>query len=115
MSERNDAISLHHMLDHAREAIELSQGRARDDLQKDRMLQLALTRLVEVVGEAAARISEQTRTRYPSIPWSQIISMRNRLIHGYDVIDLDLLWDTLLEDIPPLVSELEHILQKELL
>jgi uncharacterized protein with HEPN domain len=70
---------------------------------------LALTRLVEIIGEAANRVSEKTRQKNPQIPWPQIIGMRNRLIHGYDVVDLDLLWDTITNDLPPLVKSLQGI------
>ena len=66
----------------------------------NRVLQLALTRLMEIVGEAANRVSQSTRQANPKIPWPRIIGMRNRLIHGYDVIDFDLLWDTVTNDLP---------------
>ncbi len=71
---------------------------------------MAATRLVEIVGEAAAKISPEIQAKYPSIPWSQIIGMRNRLIHGYDAVDLDVLWDTLEVDLPSLIAELNKIL-----
>ena len=90
MSEHDDAMSLGHMLDYAHEAMGMVQGKTREDLENDRMLQLALTRLVEVVGEGAARVSKETQLLYPGIPWLQIVGMRNRLIHGYDVLDWDL-------------------------
>jgi uncharacterized protein with HEPN domain len=81
-------------------------------LEQQRILQLALTRLVEIVGEAANRLSAETQLMHPKIPWPQIIGMRNRLIHGYDVIDLDLLWDTIASDLPPLIVALQKILNK---
>ncbi len=77
-----------------------------------RVLQLALTRLVEIVGEAANRTSDATRQAHPDVPWPQIIGMRNRLIHGYDVIDYDLLWDTVTGDLPELIAVLERIVEK---
>jgi uncharacterized protein with HEPN domain len=77
------------------------------------MLQLALARLMEIVGEAANRVSSETQRQHPEIPWPQIIGMRNRLIHGYDVVDYDLLWDTVREDLPPLISALEELLDSE--
>ena len=75
------------MLDHAQEAITLTRGKARADLDSDRVLNLALVRLLEVVGEAAGRVSEEERARYPEIPWPQIVGLRNRLIHGCDAVD----------------------------
>jgi uncharacterized protein with HEPN domain len=92
------------MLNHANEATDLLGLLSREALRDDRTRQLALTRLVEIVGEAANRVSYATRQAHPEIPWRQIINMRNRLIHGYDVIDYDLLWDTVTTDLPPLVA-----------
>jgi len=71
---------------------------------------LALTRLVEIIGEAAARVSTQIREQYPDIPWIEMTGLRNRLIHGYDAVDLDILWDILMEDLPPLIQRLRSIL-----
>jgi uncharacterized protein with HEPN domain len=80
------------MLAYSREAVELTQGRTREDLGRDRLLVLGLQRLVEIVGEAANRVSKATQAEFPEIPWQPIIGMRNRLIHGYDVIDVDVVW-----------------------
>ncbi len=113
MSRRDDRVPLQHMLDHASEAVELVRGKEREDLEGQRLLQLALVRLVEIVGEAAGRISKEAQARYPEIPWPQIISMRNRLIHGYDFVDHDILWQTLQEDLPPLIQMLEAALRAE--
>ena len=110
MSKHDDNVSMRHMLDHAREAIEMAQGRTRSDLDVDRMLQLALTRLVEIVDEAAKRVSLEARQQQPEIAWSQIIGLRNRLILGYDAVDLNILWDIVQDDLPPLIAELERIL-----
>ncbi len=109
MSRRDDAVSLRHMLDHAREARDLVKGKRRSSLESDRLLALAVVRLLEVTGEAANRVSQETRTRNPSIPWSQIISLRNRLIHAYDTVDSDVVWQIVKRDIPVLITELERI------
>ncbi len=109
MSRRDDEIALRQMLDHAREAIAMSDGRRRGDLDADRQLELALTRLVEVVGEAASRVSEATRIAHPAVPWRQIVAMRHRLIHGYDDVDLDILWEVVRHDLPDLIPKLEAI------
>jgi len=85
-------VRLHHMLDAAREAAQMAQGKARADLDTDRPLNLSLVRLLEIVGEAASRISPDERAQYPGIPWMQIVGLRNRLIHGYDNVDFDILW-----------------------
>ena len=73
------------------------------------MMELSLVRLVEIIGEAAARVGTNSREKYPSIPWLQIVGMRNRLIHGYDAVDLDVLWDPITDDLPPLIDELKKI------
>lgn len=107
MSERDDNVSLQDMLGHAREAVGLLGHKDREALAQDRVLQLALTRLVEIIGEAANRVSVATQKATAAIPWAEIIGMRNRLIHGYDVIDYDVLWDTITHDLPPLIKALE--------
>jgi uncharacterized protein with HEPN domain len=70
-------------------------------------------RRIEVIGEAARRISEQTQAKYPQLPWSAMISMRNVMIHDYDTIDLTVVWDTVQRDLPPLIAELEKIVPPE--
>jgi uncharacterized protein with HEPN domain len=102
---------MQHMLEHAREAVELLAGRTRQDLDQDRLLSLALTRLLEIVGEAAGRVSPEARARVPEVPWSEIVSLRNRLIHGYDVVDHDILWNIVHDDLPSLSAQLETHLQ----
>lgn len=101
------------MLDHAREAVELARGRSREDLDRDRLLNLALVRLLEIVGEAAARVSRGERTRHPEIPWPEIVSLRNRLIHGYDQVDFDILWQVVVGDLPKLVQALEGLIDAD--
>ena len=106
MPRDRDRVRLLHMLEHAREAIQLLEGRTLQDLDRDRLLSLALVRLLEIVGEAAAKVSPEGRTRYPAIPWSEVVSLRNRLIHGYDSVDLDILWRIVESDLPVLVRNL---------
>lgn len=107
MSRHNDEISIRHMLDHSHEVLDLTKDKRRTDLDSDRVLELALVRLLEIIGEAAGRVSAERRKMLPDIPWSQIISMRNRLIHGYDSVDMDILWEIISSDIPSLVEILE--------
>jgi len=101
------------MLDYSREALGLIQGKTREDLDRDRLLSLGLVRLLEIIGEAANRVSPQCQSQHPSIPWSPIVSLRNRLIHGYDSVDMDILWQILKQDLPGLIEELQKILSKE--
>ena len=75
------------------------------------LLNLALARLVEIIGEAANRIPEEVRAEYPELPWLQMIGARNRLIHGYDSVDFDILWVIVSHDLPILTRQLENILE----
>lgn len=108
MTRHDDGVRLRHMLDHAAEATSLARGKTRRDLGEDRMLELSLVRLLEVVGEAAARVSDETREQFSGIPWKSIVGLRNRLIHGYDAVDLDVLWDIVQRDLPPLIRQLRQ-------
>ena len=108
MSPR-DHLPLQQMLDYAREALAISQYRQRVDLDNDRVFELALTRLLEIIGEAASRMPENIIESHPEIAWGQIISLRNRLIHGYDSIDFDILWAIVQNDLPDLIEKLEKI------
>ena len=74
-------------------------------------MQLGLVRLIEIVGEAAAHVSTETRNVSPDIPWAQIVSTRNRLIHGYDFVDFDILWKTIEVDLPDLIRALKRLLE----
>jgi uncharacterized protein with HEPN domain len=97
------------MLDAAREALDFTRGRTRGDLNTDRMLLLSVVKSLEILGEAASRVSIELQREYAVIPWAQIIAMRNRLIHVYFDINVDLVWDTVAVDLPPLLVELEEI------
>lgn len=101
------------MLSHAEEALQMVRGRARRDLDADRQLNLALVRLMEIVGEAATRVSPETRGACPAVPWLDITGLRNRLIHGYDRVDLNILWHILQNDLPPLIAELRRALEEK--
>lgn len=109
MSRREGDIRLRHMLDYSREAVALAAGRTRGDLDTNRQLNLALVRLLEIVGEAASRTTDEERLKCPSIPWNQIVGLRNRLIHGYDSVDFDVLWGIVSVDLPKLIAELERL------
>ena len=113
MLNEKDRIRLRHMLDYSREAVEIAKEATRADLDTNRVLELALVRLLELVGEAAGRVSPGVQASFSEVPWSLIVGMRNRLIHGYDAVDHDVLWDTLSDDLPRLIDELEKIVSPE--
>jgi uncharacterized protein with HEPN domain len=109
----DDSTRLRHMRDAAREALEFAKGKQRTDFEKDRQLVLAILKCIEIVGEASAAISTATTSCHPEIPWRQIRGMRNRLIHGYYEVDLDVVWDTVAHNLGPLVAALEQALAAE--
>lgn len=110
MPKHDLPVRLLHMRDYARKAIAMVQGQHREDLDNDEKLCFDLTHVVELIGEAASQVPPEVQGQYPEIPWSKVISMRNRLIHGYDLVDYDILWDTVTKNLPPLLAALERIL-----
>ncbi len=82
----------------------------RDAFMRDIQLQDSIIRRFEIIGEASGRVSVPFRERHAAIPWSGMIGLRNRMIHGYDAIDLELVWTTAHERIPELLARLEALL-----
>lgn len=111
MTKVDDSDRMRHMREAVTKALGFSQGKSRTDLDTDEWLCLALVRLLEIVGEAAAGVSDQTRKQTPQIPWLKIVGVRNRLVHGYDQMDLDILWQTLTQDLQVLIDELDNHLR----
>ncbi|MBO1049446.1 MAG: DUF86 domain-containing protein [Dolichospermum sp.] len=111
MSKIDDLTRLKHIRDSAKEALSFVKSRTREDLDDERMLSLALVRLVEIMGEAANHISEPCQSKYLKIPWRQIIGMRNRMIHAYFDVDLDIVWQVITKDLPSLLIEVEKAIK----
>ena len=112
MSQHDHQIRMRHMLDHSREAVALTRGITLEELVKNRVLFLAVVHLVEIVGEASNWVPKSDQAKYPGINWKDIVGVRNRLIHGYDNVDVDVLWGILVSDLPPLITSLETIFKK---
>ena len=110
---RHDLIRLRHMLDAAQEAITFASGKTRKDLDIDRILALAIVKSIEIIGEAASKVSDKFRSDNQSIPWDDIINMRHRLTHAYFDINLDIVWQTIRADLPELIKELKAIIPPE--
>jgi uncharacterized protein with HEPN domain len=108
--QKDDLVFVGHMLDTTRQAIRLFRGRTREHFDQDETLSLALTHLVQVIGEAARRVSPPFREQHSNVPWSAIIAMRHRVVHDYLHVDLDVVWDVVSRDLPELAEELEKIL-----
>jgi uncharacterized protein with HEPN domain len=108
-----DRIRLRHILDAARKAREFVAGCQRADLTEDSQLSFALRALIQIIGEAAKKVTAETRSASPEVPWTQIAGMRDRVIHAYFDVNLDIVWTTVAEDFPPLITALESLLESE--
>ncbi|MBI5670150.1 MAG: DUF86 domain-containing protein [Chloroflexi bacterium] len=106
----DDRIRLEHMLAAAREAQTFAAGKTRASLNTDRGLVLILIQEITIIGEAASKVSAECRAANPQIPWVLITGMRNRLIHAYYDVNLDIIWNTVANRIPELIADLETIL-----
>ena len=110
---RRDDAWLLDMLLAARDAVKFAAPSTFHEFEDDDLNQLTILKSIEIIGEAASRISEETRARHPNIPWTQIIGMRNRIVHGYFAIRLDRVWQTVQDDLPPLIAQLEALVPPE--
>ena len=109
----SDGDRLQDMLEAAQKARHHAAGKTFDDLESDELLQLALVRLIEVIGEAAKYVSGPTRDSLPEIPWSQVAGTRDRLIHGYSTVDLTVVWEIIIDDLPPLAESIQLFMAKD--
>ncbi|MCL4547024.1 MAG: DUF86 domain-containing protein [Bacteroidetes bacterium] len=109
----SDSIRKQHMLDAIDEALSFASGKTRTGLDADRMLVLSLIKEIEIIGEAASKISENYKANFSEVPWTDIVGMRNRLIHGYFEVDLNILWNTITKDLPFLKTKLQEITDEE--
>lgn len=111
MWPESDLTRLRHMLDAALEAVELAGGLSESQLDRDRQKSLAVARLLEIIGEAASRVSSETQKLVPDVPWREIIAMRNQMIHAYMDVDLGIVADTVGEDLPGLIVALRAAIE----
>ncbi len=109
MSERDRRITLLQIGEFCQQACQLGKDGSRQQLVFDWKYRLAAERAVELIGEAASRLPAEIRDTHPNVPWREIIAMRNRLIHGYDGVDCDILWDVLTSFAPDLAEKLPAI------
>jgi uncharacterized protein with HEPN domain len=103
----NDKDRIQHILDAAYEITLFVKGKSKDDIRQDRILTLALVKEIEIIGEAASKLSDEVRDQIPDVEWQKVISMRNRLVHVYFEIDHDILWFSIKNNVPDLINKLE--------
>ena len=101
------------MLIAARDAVGFAEGLSFEDFTADRRTQLSIVKSTEIVGEAASRVDVEIRRAHPTIPWQDIVGIRNRLVHGYFDIDFRVVWDTVIQDLPKLIDQLERLLPQD--
>jgi uncharacterized protein with HEPN domain len=114
MSYPDDLTRLYHMRDAAKEILIFMKNKGRDDLENNRMLSLAVVKDLEIIGEAASRVSLDCHHRHLQLPWSDIIGMRNRLVHAYYGINFDVVWQTVSKDLLPLIALLDKVIEEEM-
>jgi len=107
--QKDELVYTGHMLDKAREAMDLVKGKDRADYNSEPSLRYALAHLLQIIGEAARRISPDFCEAHSEIPWKAIVGMRNKVVHDYMSVDEDVVWDTVQQELPPLIKSLEKI------
>lgn len=109
----DDRIRLQHVADALEAAIGFAQGRTRSDLDTNRMLLFALIHAIQIVGEAASKISIELRSEYADMPWVEIIGMRHKLVHAYYDVNHDILWATVTKSAPELLATVQRVLASD--
>jgi uncharacterized protein with HEPN domain len=107
----DDRLTLGQMLDTVRRIRAVVRGQKRKTFEADDVRQLALLHLIQMLGEAASRVSAAFREAHPELPWGQMVGMRNRIVHGYDHVDPDVGWRVATEDVEPVLAALERLVE----
>ncbi len=110
MSKADELIRIKHMLDAGNQILRFTKDIDQKRFVADEAISLAVTRLLEIIGEASRHISSETRSRYPDVPWQQLGGIRNRLIHAYIDVDLNIVWNICSNSVPRLVADLQKII-----
>ncbi|HOF86627.1 MAG TPA: DUF86 domain-containing protein [Armatimonadota bacterium] len=110
---RHDREYLHDILEYARRAIEYTAAISDEDFADDTLIRDATAHAISLIGEAARHLSDDFRQSHADIPWPRIISMRNRLIHAYGDVDVDIVWDTVQRDLPMLIARITPLVSAD--
>ncbi len=105
--ELADRIRLEHMIQAARSAVSFMQGRSRSELDTNELLARGVVHAIQEIGEAASRVSESGRARVPGVPWTKIVGMRHRLVHVYWGINLNLVYEVVVSDLPAFITAIQ--------
>ncbi|MCK4657916.1 MAG: DUF86 domain-containing protein [Phycisphaerae bacterium] len=111
--QRDDTVYLRHILETAEKAVDQVSDKTRATFDADEIFRVALTHWVQIIGEAASRLTDETRTAHPEIPWHRVIGMRHRIVHDYMNIDADILWEVVTHSLPELIARLIPIVPPE--
>lgn len=109
----NDRVRIEHMVEAAEVIAGFVSGRGRDDLESDTMLLFAIVRALEIIGEAASKVSEDARAAAPDVPWADIVGMRNRVVHAYWDVNRTIVWTAATEEVPGLLVTLRAVLRAD--
>jgi uncharacterized protein with HEPN domain len=109
---KDEMIYVGHMLDMSQKAVEALKGKTRAQYDQDEVLRLALAHLVQTIGEAASHVSDALQTKYPTIPWKNIVGMRHKVVHDYMYVDYDIVWDVVSLELPALILQLQKIVNQ---
>lgn len=113
MSRLYDLEYLKHIEEALKNVLHFSTGKSIEDILNNEMLSYAIIRGFEIMGEASGKISKEAREKYPQLPWKDMINMRNRLIHNYFDIDHEIIWQTIKQELPGLMSTLKTVIKLE--
>jgi uncharacterized protein with HEPN domain len=109
MTPPRDAVYLGHMIAMAKKAVSKTVGLSHEEYDADENLRLALTHLVQIIGEAGGRVSREFCERHPEVPWTELTGMRHKVVHDYLGVDEDIVWQVVTEDLPQLIETLERL------
>lgn len=113
MSERTDKDFLNHIAEALKRTVSYTEKMTCEDFLGDTKTQDAVIRNIEIIGEATKNLSDTVRDRYPEIPWKGLAGMRDRLIHQYFGVNLDIVWNAVKEELPEILSQIREMEEVE--